>query len=179
MPVVDGSGRLTELDDFTWDDREALAPPSDRWLLGSGPTQAVFNHRSSEGFGFDSGLKLEPLSSVHNRLVFVDSQLGRSYAFGSFIASLFQLEPDFFYKDGTMAGIGRYLLLRVINPSPTIRLSMWLSRSLSADRRSDLPDATVVGTTRVGFHLSGSGSARAVSDPVAPRIRRWPRLRPG
>ena len=167
MPVVDGSGRLTGLDDFTWDDREALAPPSDRWLLASGPTQAPFNHRASEGF--ISGFKIELLAKVRNRLVFVDSDLGRSYAFGSFIASLFQMEPDFFYQNGTMAGVGRYMLLRVINPSPKIRLSIWLTRSLSADRKSDLPDVTVVGTKRVSFHLSGAGSARAVSDPVQPR----------
>jgi hypothetical protein len=79
------------------------------------------------------------------------------------------LEPDFFYKSGTMAGVGRYMLLRVINPSPKVRLSIWLTRSLSADLKSELPNVTVVGDKRVSFHLSGDGSARAVSDPLAPR----------
>jgi hypothetical protein len=167
MPMLDRRGRLVDLDAFEWDDREDSAPPSNRWLLETGPTQAAFNHRSSEGF--IDGFKFEPLTNVRNRLVFVDSEIGHSYAFGSFIASLFQLEPDFFYRNGTMAGVGRYMLVRIINPSPKVRLSIWVTTSLSSDRKSDLPDATVIGTTRVSFHLSGAGSARAVSEPVAPR----------
>lgn len=167
MPIVDLNGRPVDADVFQWDDREDLAPPANRWLLETGPLQAPFNHRSSEGFA--AGLRLEPLTNVRNRLVFVDSDLGHAYAFGSFLATLFQLEPDFFYRGGTMAGVGRYILLRIVNPSPTVRLSLWVSRSLSNDRKSAIPDVTVVGTKRVSFHLSGAGSARAVSDPVAPR----------
>jgi hypothetical protein len=168
MPIVDAAGRPQDFNEFRWDDREDAVRPENRWLLETGPLQAMFNHRSSEGFA--SGFRLEPFTKVRNRLVFVDSKLGHSYAFGSFLASLYQLEPDFFYKRGTMSGVGRYLLVRVVNPTSKVRLLMWLSRSLSSDRRSELPDVTVVGKKRVSFHLSGAGSARAVSDPVGPRF---------
>jgi hypothetical protein len=113
-----------------------------------------------------------PLKQVRNHLMFVESDLGRSYFAAQTDISMFQLEPDpTFYYGTTMAGVGRRFVFQVVNPSPTVRLVMELSTSLNADENNSLPPgAAAIGTKREAFGVSGRGSARVFSPALEPQV---------
>jgi hypothetical protein len=67
-----------------------------------------------------------------------------------------------------MVGMGRFLLLRVDNPAPKVRIALWLTASLKADNEARVPPVKLIGARRVTFHGIGRGSARLISDPVEP-----------
>ena len=71
----------------------------------------------------------------------------------------------------TFAGVGRALVLDVLNPSPKVRLVVGYTESYLPpdDQRRAVSPAQVVGTTRVSFGAVGSGCARLVSPPVEPQ----------
>jgi hypothetical protein len=104
-----------------------------------------------------------------NVVVFVASSIGHVYHVHEDPTALYQLEPDFYSEGRSMSGIGRYLLLEVLNSSNAVRLRISLTESLRGDGENVIPPVSVVGTTRAGFHLRGRGSVSAISDPVIPR----------
>jgi hypothetical protein len=69
-----------------------------------------------------------------------------------------------------MAGIGRHLLLEIVNPTPRVRVAVHFTRSFAGDGDNRLPPAAVIGTERLPFSLVGRGSARVFSPPVAPQV---------
>jgi hypothetical protein len=147
--------------------RDATADQAcESFLLTTG-RHTVFNRR---GLGSDTtrSFVLAPCGAVRNHLVFVESSRGQHYqARDRDRASLYQLEPDpVFHRDQTMAGLGRYLLARVLNPSRPARLALHVTRSLAGDGDNRLPPAIVIGTERHPFPLVGRGSARVFSPPL-------------
>ena len=141
--------------------------PGPKMLLATNSNQSVFNLFTNQDY--DQTFRLVPFENVHNYLIFVDSALGHSYAFGSDPETFFQLEADFFYPNRQMVGAGRYLLFRVENSSPAVRLILSLTTSLQGENRTALPPVTVVGKTRASMHAVGNGSGRLISDPVVPQ----------
>jgi hypothetical protein len=104
-------------------------------------------------------------------LIFVDSLLSQHY-YGSRLGrtGIFAMEQESKWREGTFAGVGRYLLFRVERPSDTMRLMLEMTASLKGDGQNRLPPASVVGEDRERFPMTGRGSARVFSPPLTPQI---------
>lgn len=154
---------------------DAIGPAPETLLLVTGPKQSILNRWSARrriGPGADEkNILVRPFDRVRDHLVFIESELGRSYFMSHLGVSMYQLEPDpIFYRGKTMAGIGRRFLFQVIQPTPGVRLVMELSSSLNADSENRLPDAIAIGSQRHSFGLTGRGSARVFSPPLRPQV---------
>ena len=130
---------------------------------------SVFNRRHLGEQAAPVLLKAYP--DVSNHLVFMQSDLGQhyyTYTVRRRIA-LYQIEADPYNPGRTMAGVGRHLLFRVVNPGAGTRLALDLTTSFKGDGENRLPPAVVIGASSVPLPLVGRGSARVCSAPVTPR----------
>jgi hypothetical protein len=109
---------------------------------------------------------------MRDLLVFTSSDLGQGFYLSTRrqAVSFYQLERDSFYPGRTMAGLGRYVLFRVLGPARRVRLAVDVTRSLRHDGVNRLPPAAVVGASRTRFDLVGRGSARVISPPIRPQV---------
>lgn len=140
-------------------------------VFRSTPLQSLLNRRSFIGQIPVHNLAPQPVHEVHNHLVFVMSDLGKPYSYGDLSnESLFELELDLAYPDNSMAGVGRYSVLEVLNPTETLRLSLNLTTTYKADGVNSLPPAVVEGRDTSWLPLIGRGSARVFSKPVLARL---------
>lgn len=118
---------------------------------------------------------IRPLAEVKNHLLFVDSDRSEPYYKPGDPKSIaiYQLERDpAFYITDTMAGVGRYFLLEVLNPEDQVRVVLDVSLSFKGDRQNRVPRGFVIGTERKPFDVAGRGACRLVSPPITPvRIR--------
>jgi hypothetical protein len=133
-------------------------------------SQLVLNRRTlPEG---EPDLVMRPCAAARDLLIFTASAHGQSfYSFANARnVAMYQLEPDYFYPGHTFSGVGRYLLLRVVNAQPGARLELWLTASLRNAAGHTVPPAAAVGTRRVLFPIEGRGSARVFS-PSLPLAR--------
>lgn len=113
-----------------------------------------------------------PIGSVRNHLIFVSSRYGLDYYSRGRAVALYQLEPDLFYNQQTMAGMGRRILFEIINPSPNLHLEINYTATLKDDGECILYDPSVLGEgliPRFG-HVIGRGSARVFLPTVKPRV---------
>jgi hypothetical protein len=154
-------------------DAADVAP--DALLHVVGPKQTVVNRRPSRkrlGPGADEvNFFVQPLARARDHLLFVESELGRSYYSTAREISIFQLEPDpTFLRHQTMAGMGRRFVFQVLQPSPGVRLMIEMTASLNSDASNDLPTAAhAIGTSRHALGITGRGSARVFSEPLEPQ----------
>ena len=141
----------------------------DDWLIASTERQSVLNRSESLSRTADIDTRRE--SELRNHLSFVESSVGLAPGGISDLrlVTFFQLEPDYFYRDSTMSGLGRYLLFKIHNPSRRVRLVFDATASLNADGHDLLPPAHVFGVNSVSLALVGRGSARVVSPPIVPK----------
>jgi hypothetical protein len=118
--------------------------------------------------------KSEPLTAVpagSNELIFLNSSFGGHYYFPDFrVTSLFQTQRDFFYPEGRLAAVGRYLLFRINSPAKLGRLVLNLTTTVFGDGCACLPPVSVVGDEEVAVGVSGHGAARVVSPAFSPKI---------
>jgi hypothetical protein len=170
FPVLPADGSALE-DRFTVD---TLGQPAGSALdcdvlIASSGNQDVFN-RMAQTAGTALNFDVRPCDSFRNHLIFVDSELGEHYPPADpHLMSVFQLEPDILFPGHTMAGIGRYLLMEVLNPANPVRLELNITATLKADRENFVPPAALVGESRQLFSAEGRGSARLFSPPVTTR----------
>jgi hypothetical protein len=146
--------------------------PQDRVLLVAGcGSLSVLNRQRHPETG--PALLSVPLSQVRNFAVLRDATGARQCFVGmdnfSEVA-LFRLEPDIAFRHRTFAGVGRAVVLNVLNPAPKVRVLANYTASCQPDPlRRGVPPAQVVGTSRVPLGAVGGGSARLVSPPVVPQ----------
>jgi hypothetical protein len=110
--------------------------------------------------------------------VFLPSRKSRSYFDYDFLpeelrevrshVAVWPNEPDYFYHGRTMAGAGRYLMLRAINPTPAPRLLVEMTSTFAPATQFELPPTQAVGVTATALGAVGRGSARLYSQPVIP-----------
>jgi len=144
--------------------------PADRdaVFVSTTSVQSLFN-RTLVPQASGASFLVRPLTAVSDHLAFVPSDLGPNYMSFKRIASFYQVEADPYFPHRTMAGVGRHLLFRVINPSQGSRLLVEVTASLRGDRENRLPAASVVGSDRVPLHLLGRGCARVFAPALAPQ----------
>jgi hypothetical protein len=154
---------------FVSDEPPAVPPRRPAVVLQSGKLSILNRHRLPEST--TTGLRLVPLSQVHDHLALVDSERGRQclMALGSSDVAMYQLEMDYFRPGYTMASLGRDLLFEVLGPSPRPRMLIELTTSLAANGDCRLPEAAVIGGRRVALPLTGRGTARVIAEPVEPQ----------
>lgn len=140
-------------------------------ILRSTPQQSLLNRRSFIGNATTRNLAPQSAREVRNHLIFVMSDLGKPYSYADLPnESLFELEPDLAYPNHSMAGVGRYSVMEVLNPAETVRLTVDLTTTYQADGANRLPPASVEGRERASLPFIGRGSARVFSQPVRARL---------
>ena len=173
----DGRGRYNEFSLHT----AALnvLEDGDGIVVGATAKHSAFNrrHRGGDGDGGAAAGRnfyVRPVAEARNHLIFVASERGMPYWAGGGRAryALFQLENEpTFYRDATMAGVGRHLLFQVLSPTDTVRVVLDVTSSHRADGENVLPaSAAAVGARRHPMGLLGRGSARVVSPPLRPQV---------
>jgi hypothetical protein len=130
---------------------------------------------------------LKPLNQIHNQLAFIDSSAGRIYFSAGFDKSdpmsndakarllitrfsLFNIEGDPLFPGKIMQAVGRYLLFKIINPDKQIRVSVALTKTLSADGVFKLSNLDLIGDKRFTVPTMGRGAAHLFSSPLSPQI---------
>jgi hypothetical protein len=166
--LPDGSDTANEFSVLT-PESSAEGAPGGALALTTGQ-ESVFNRRRL-GADRREAVLIRPYAEVSNHLVFVHSRLGQHYyAYTDWRrVGLFRLETDPLYPGRSMAGLGRHLLLRIVNPSPAVRLATEVTASLERDGDNRLPPATLIGTERAALPLVGRGSARVFSAVLTPQ----------
>ena len=112
-----------------------------------------------------------PYAEARDHLIPVASDLSQPfYSPDPSRIGVYQLEREpFYYKGGTMAGIGRYMMFQVVNPTEGPRLVMNLTSTYLADGNNRVPDAHAIGADRWSVGATGRGSARLFSPPLVPQ----------
>jgi hypothetical protein len=112
-----------------------------------------------------------PLSELRNFAVFSDATGARQYYLGlddPENVALVQLENDPHFRKRTMAGVGRAMVLNVLNPTPRVRVLVNHTGSFrGAPEDRVVPPLQVVGDRRVPLGAIGVGASRLVSPPLA------------
>jgi hypothetical protein len=107
------------------------------------------------------------IADFPNHLIFIASGLGEPYfVAGRERVGIYQLESDVMFDGRTMAAAGRYLLFKVVHPSPGARLELELTDTIMGDGKNQLPPAEAIGAARSAFPILGRGSARVFSAPL-------------
>ncbi|MFZ2314364.1 MAG: hypothetical protein WAW86_01725 [Gammaproteobacteria bacterium] len=134
-------------------------------LIISPPVQDVFNRRK---YIDKNHLKyiVKRVSEVSNHVIFVNSSVGQHYYHNAGHVSVYGIEKDYFYSKQSMGGIGRYLLIQVVNPTKGARLEINFTNTLNGNGDTNLPKPVVIGASRLSFPIMGRGSARIFSPPI-------------
>lgn len=113
---------------------------------------------------------LERASDVRNQLMFVHSGRGNHYYLGDRRRiSFFQQETDFYLRDRDFSGIGRFMLLRVEQPSEEIYLRVSATRTVLPDRHLWSPNAVVHGEKDLPLGVVGGGAFNVFVGPFKPK----------
>jgi hypothetical protein len=160
--------------EFLWDKSLRAGAKANTSFIETLPSATLLNRRQPAPT--HGSIELLASERVRNRLVFIASRLGQPYYTSDREhVSLFKLEADYFRPSETMAGLGRYFLFYVVNPTGPFRVVIEYSASLMADGRNRIPPAAVIGDTRKPFAVYGRGSGRLFSPAIAPQmIDGWP-----
>ncbi|MFA5264333.1 MAG: hypothetical protein WC378_10935 [Opitutaceae bacterium] len=146
-----------------------LASEPDYYLVTS-PKLSLFNK-----FGLDPKTSLEnlfrlvPAKEMHNYVFFVHSGRGHHYYLGDRRrVALYQQEKDPGQTDLDFAGIGRFMLLRIANPSEEFYLRISATRTYSMPRMNWSNKAQIQGDKDYPMGLSGSGAFNKIVGPIRP-----------
>lgn len=144
-------------------------PDADTKLIISSPLRSIFN-RAKFSKDYTKNFALLPWSKAINYLILTNSNYGKEYYSSEFTpVSIYNLEPDYFNIDHSVAAIGRYLLFRVVNPTTSFRMALTITKSFGANNMTPLPQPRVIGADNATFAITGSGSARVYSSLITPQ----------
>jgi hypothetical protein len=152
-------------------------PHANDVLLATSADNTVLN-RLSLGYPSANALTIRTFNSVANLMSFLPTHLSRSYFdydFGpdefrevrSHVA-IWPNEPDLFYPNATFAGVGRYIMLNVLNPLPDSRVLLEITASFLPQSEYQLPPVQVAAAENAPLGTLGRGSARLYSPTVVP-----------
>ncbi|HEY0863393.1 MAG TPA: hypothetical protein VGD97_04760 [Lacunisphaera sp.] len=114
---------------------------------------------------------VQPRARMANHLVFVPSSRGEHYYTmeDPRTTSFYQVERDFFNPGRYFSSLGRFMLLRVENPSDQVYLKVSLTKSVMGRGRTrlNLP-AKVLGRETLAAGFTGAGSASVFVGPLQP-----------
>jgi hypothetical protein len=147
------------------------SPPQRVLVLGGGGSLSVLNRAQFPESG--SPVVCTPLADLKNFAVFSDATGARQRFLGMSEGDkvgLQMIEKDGIFRKRTMAGVGRSVVLNVLNPTPRVRVLLSFTSSyLALQTGQAVPQLQVVGDRRVSLGANGLGAARLVSPPLAPQ----------
>jgi len=109
------------------------------------------------------------LSDSTNHLIFVHSGRGNHYYLGDRRRiALFQQESDPSMEGSVFSGMGRFMLMRVENPTEEIYLRLALTRTLVTPRRNWSNKGVIHGATDIPLALRGMGAVNRILGPLRP-----------
>ena len=119
----------------------------------------------------DGRLYAERFAEQHDTLVQIETDLGHIIVPGKLEnVGLWQIEGDFAGSPGGLEGLGRHLLVEVLNPVPGSRFLLDYTTAGLAGQGFSLPTAAaVIGTERLNLGFEGQGAGRVLSEPLTPR----------
>jgi hypothetical protein len=134
------------------------------------PELSLFNKLHPLGSAPRQLFVKQPFEETHNLLVFVHSSRGNHYFLGNRqVISFFQQEEDSMAGTGDFNGIGRFLLLRVENPTDTIYLRFSGTKTVMRRNNTGWSNAAVVlGATTTPLHFVGNGAVNRIVGPLRP-----------
>jgi hypothetical protein len=113
--------------------------------------------------------RLEQSKALRNFLFFVHSGRGHHYYLGDRRRiAIFQLEKDPLQREGSIAGMGRFMLLRMVNPDKRVYLRVSATRTFAMPRTSWSEKAMVHGQETYPLGLSGPGAFNKIIGPIRP-----------
>lgn len=133
---------------------------------------SLFNKFNYDPKDADAGsvFVVERADAVSNRLLFVHSGRGNHYYLGDRRKiSFFQQEPDLYMPSHDFNGIGRYMLLRIENPSEKVYLRISATRTFITGHTAWSPEAVVHGTSDLPLGVAGDGSFNLFIGPLTPQ----------
>ena len=130
----------------------------------------LFNKMHPDGKTKDDFFVITPVAELQNNIIFIHSTLGSHYYFGDRRnISFYQQEHDYYDVQKMMNGIGRFLLLRIENPTSEIYLRFAATKTLmSPEHKMWSTEATVKATETLSIPLVGSGAANVFVGPLKP-----------
>ena len=133
-------------------------------------SETILNRRSLPEGSVD--LSERQCRAGQNILLFTASSIGQGFYLpeNRSRVSFYQLQPDYFYPGRTFAGFGQFALLRILDPTRTVRLELWVTTTLFQSGSNEIPPATITGAERANLPIVGRGSARVFSTPLRPEI---------
>ena len=143
-------------------------------MIESSAKMSVVNRRTKK-LGDKTLVKVVPQQDLRNYLIFVSSRFGKPYYTNgknraSGWVSMYQVEDDYFFRNSSMAALGRVSLFRILNPSARVRMVVEYTASLNGDSDNRVPQASVVGDMRHEFGVEGRGSARIFAPSIEPQV---------
>jgi hypothetical protein len=167
----DMRGALPTADDFNI--QRGISGNIESHIIESSRSTDIVNRRVKDESVHRDG-QVRVVNGPQNYLMFVTSEFGYPYYTGmpnrlAGRVSMYQPEPDYFFRNETMASIGRVTLFCVVNPSSAVRMVVSYTASLNADRQNSIPPASVIGDERRMLTVTGRGSARLFSAPIHPQ----------
>jgi hypothetical protein len=135
------------------------APAFDPWH--SSNNTRLNGKKDNNYFGFDR------IDKISDYIVLLTSDKGGPFGPGIRKVSRWPPEKDMYDRQGTFYGVGRHLLFEVIHPSSTVRLRISLTRTLTGEGRTSLPESAEMNAAanqRLGF--VGNGAANIITSPV-------------
>lgn len=145
-----------------------------RWLLIENDKYTPFNAYTSQKNPKEYFSAI-PMDKIHNRLVFIHSDLGIHYYYLPGVeqgdrrnTAFYSLENDPMFPGNTFSGMGRYTLLMDINPTPGARVVMEATTTAMKNFDSALPQPIIYGASATPLGFIGRGSGRIFSEPVQP-----------
>lgn len=139
--------------------------------LGLHPPADLLNKMHAPPGGPADVFYVQPRARMANHLVFVPSSRGEHYYTmeDPRTTSFYQVERDFFNPGRYFSSLGRFMLLRVENPSEQVYLKVSLTKSVMGLGRTrlNLP-AKVLGRETLAADFTGAGSASVFVGPLRP-----------
>lgn len=150
-----------------------------RWLLFENDKHVPFNAFTNQASkaSQEKYYSALPMNSVRNRLAFIHSDLGIYYYFLPGIeqgdrrnTAFYAIENDPMFSGEAFFGLGRRMMLMVINPTPGARMVMEATTTVMKNFDSELPHPTVYGDSITPVQFIGRGAGRVFSEPVQPML---------
>jgi hypothetical protein len=119
------------------------------------------------------------INRVANLMSFLPTHLSRSYFDYEFATpdefrevrshvGIWPNEPDYFFPKATFAGVGRYVMLNVMNPLPNSRMLIEITASFLPQSGYQIPPVQVAAAENASLGTLGRGSARLYSPIIVP-----------
>lgn len=149
---------------------------SRRWLFVVNEKYTPFNTYTGQN-DLKEYFSAVPMEKIHDHLAFIHSNLGIHYYFLPGLeqgdrrnTAFYPLEDDPMFSGSTISGMGRYMLLMDINPTPGARMVMEATTTVMKSFDSALPQPIIYGDSATSLQFVGRGSGRVFSAPIQPAL---------